>query len=139
MGNCHEPGNLIHQINEHHCVWSHCGNGVTNLRFQIPEFLLGLTSSFKIIGILPRSNLNGSGSKKWYVEVKLDNKQILTLKIICLGYRLPSYLGPKNTCCLLKFIAEKSDVLRLLSMFDTQKELDFYLLLVTLRKYLFIT
>ncbi len=129
----------MHQINQHHCVWSHYGNGVANLRLQIPEFLISSTSSFNITGILQRSNLNKSGSRKWYAEVKVDNEQILALKMFYLGYKLPDHLGLESTCRFLKFTVEKRDLLYLLAMFDSQEDLDSYLQPIILRKYPFIS
>ncbi len=69
----------------------------------------------------------------------MDNEQILALKMICLGYRLPDRLGPESTRRLLKFTAKKRDALRLLSMFHSQEDLDSYLQPVALGKYPFIT
>ena len=129
----------MHQINQHRYILSHYRNGVANLRLQIPEFLLDLTSSFNIIGIIRKSNLNGSSGRKLYTEVEVDNEQILTLKIICLSYRLPAHLGLKSTCRLLEFTTKKRDVLCLLSMFGSQENLDSYFQSIALKKYLFIT
>ena len=72
--NYHELGNHVHQIDQHHCVWSYSGNGVANIHFQISEFSLGLTSSFNIIGILHKLNLNGFGGRKWNTKVEMDNE-----------------------------------------------------------------
>ena len=69
----------------------------------------------------------------------MDNKQILALKIICLGYRLPGRLRSESICRLLKFTTKKRDVLRLLSIFDSQKDLNSYFQPIALGKYLFIT
>ena len=86
---CYEPGDLVHQIDQHACVWFQCGNEIANLRLAIPEYFFGLTNSFNIAGILRRLNLNGSGSSGWIGEVEIDNAQILALRILCLRYSLP--------------------------------------------------
>ena len=59
--------------------------------------------------------------------------------MIYLGYKLSGCLGPKSTHGFLKFNVEKKDALCLLSIFDSQKDLDSYLQLVALGKYPFIT
>lgn len=119
VSKCYEPDNLVYQIDQHSCIWSHCRNGIANLHLQILEFSFGLTNSFHITGILRKSNLNGSDGRKWYAKIKMENEQIFTRKMIYLGYRLPGYLGPKSTCRFLKFTSEKRDVFRLLSIFDS--------------------
>lgn len=131
--------NLVHPIDRHSWVWS-CGeNGANNLRLMITEFSLGSTSSFYIAGTLRRSNLNGSDSRGWFAENQVDNAQILALKMICLGYRLPGRLRIERTRRLPRFSAEKGEPLHLLSMFDPQEDLDCFLQPDAFGKFLFIT
>lgn len=75
----------------------------------------------------------------WFAEVEVDNEQILALKMIWLGYRLPGRLRQERSRRLLRFTAEKREVLPLLSLFDSQEDLDYYLQPVALGKYPFIT
>lgn len=139
VGDRYEPGDLVDQIDRHACVWSQCGNEIANLRLVIPEHSFGSTNSFNIAGTLRRSNLNGSGSSGWIAEVEVDNTQILALKMICLHYSLPGRLRMQRTRRLLRFRAEKREVVHLLSLFDSQEDLDCYLQPVALGKFPFVT
>ena len=139
VGDRYEPGDLVHQIDRHSCVWSQCGNGVANLRLMIPEYVTGSTNAFNIAGTLRRSNLNGSGSRGWIAEVEVDNAQILALKMICLHYSLPGQLAIQQTWRLLRFRAEKREVLQVLFLFDSQEDLDCFLQPVALGKFPFVT
>ena len=93
---------------------------------MIPEHSFDLTNNFNIAGTLQRSNLNGSGSSRWIAEMEV-NTQILALKMICLHYSLPSRLQMQQTWRLLRFRVEKREVIHLLSLFDSQEDLDCYL------------
>lgn len=86
------------------------------------EFSLSLTNSFKIAGILCRSNLNGLSDSKWYIEIELNNKHVFAFKMTCLSYRLSSHLrSESSTQCPLGFINEKRDALYFLFIFGFYK------------------
>ncbi len=139
LGNRHEPGNLVDQVDRTACVWSHSEDGPDRLRLMMPEFFFGSTSCFHITGTLQSSDLNGSSKGEWYADVQVDNPQILALKFLCLGYRLPGQLRIERTQCLLRFSADKREVLELLSHFHSQEDLECHLRLFASRKYPFIT
>ena len=139
VGDCYEPKDLVDQIDRHTCIWFQCRNEIANLRLVIPEYSFDLTNTFNIAGTLRRSNLNGFSSSRWIAKVEVDNTQILALKMICLYYSFPGQLWIQQTWRLLRFRAKKREMEHLLSMFDSQEDLDCYLQPVTLSKFLFIT
>lgn len=119
VGHYYKLCNLVYQINKHHCIQSHCGDRFTNLHLQIPEFSLGLTSSFNIAGSLYRLNQNKSSSRQWFTKIKVNNKQILALKIIYLGCRLSGHLKSESTQYFLRFTTKKRDSFHVLPMFNS--------------------
>lgn len=106
---------------------------------MIPEYSFSSTNSFHIADTLRRSNLNRSGSRRWFANIKVDNTQILALKMIFFSYLLTARLAIQRTWRLLKFRAKKREVLYPLSLFDSQKDLDCFFQPVALGKYLFVT
>lgn len=119
IGNCYKPGNFVYQTDWHYYIYFYCRDRVTNLYFQIPEFSINLTSSFNIASILRRSKLNGTSDRRSFAEVKVENEQIFILKMICLGYRLPSHLKAETNWHFLRCTIEKRDILYLLSIFTS--------------------
>ncbi len=139
VGNRHKPGDLVDQVDCTAYVWSHSEDGPKCLRLLMSEFFFGLTSCFHIAGTLQSSDLNGSSKREWYADVQVDNLQILALKFLCLRYKLSSQLRIKQTHRLLRFSADKREVLELLSYFHSQEDLEYHLRPLALGKYLFIT
>ncbi len=139
VGNCHEPGDLVDQVDCTAYVWSHSEDGPDRLRLMMPEFFFGSTSCFHIAGTFRSSDLNGSSKGEWYANVQVDNPQILALKFLCLGYKLPGQLKIERTQHLLRFSADKREVLKLLSHIHSQEDLECHLRPLVLGKYPFIT
>ncbi len=136
--NCHEPGDLVDQVDHTTCVWSHSEDGPNRLRLMMPVFFFESTSCFHIFGTLRSSDLNGSSKEEWFANVQVDNPQIFALKFLCLGYKLPDQLRIEQIQYLLRFSADKREVLKLLSYFYTQEDLECHLRPLAWEKYLFI-
>ncbi len=139
VGNCHEPGDLVDQVDCTACIWSHSEDRPDRLRLIMPEFFFGSTSCFHIASTLRSSDLNGLSKREWYADVQVNNLQILALKILCLGYKLPGQLRIEQTRRLLRFSADKREVLELLSHFHSQEDLECHLQPLASGKYPFIT
>ncbi len=135
VGNHHEPGDLINQVDFSACVWSHSEEGPVRLRLMMLEIFFGSISCFYITSILRSSDLNRSSKREWYADVQVDNPQILALKFLCLGYKLPGQLRIKQTQRLLRFSADKREVLEVLSHFHSQEDLACNLRLLVSGKY----
>lgn len=105
------------QVDYTACVWFHSKARPTCLRLIIPEVFLDQPDA----------------------DVQVHNAQILALKFLCLRYKFPEQRRIERTQCLLRFSADKKEVLQLLSHFDLEKDLKYYLQLLILGKYRFIT
>lgn len=139
VGDRYEPGDLVDRINRHACVWCPCANGVSNLRLLIPDYCVGSTNAFNIAGIILTSTLNGSSGRGWTANLKVSDDQIRALRMICLGRRLPGRLAIQGTPRFLRFTAAKRSVLRLLSLFESQDDLNWFLGPFGVGKFPFIT
>ncbi len=139
VGNCHEPGDLVNLVDHTAYVWSHSEDGPNRLRLMMPEFFFKSTSYFHIADTLRSSDLNGSSKREWYADVQVDNTQILALKFLYFGYKLPGQLRIEQTQCLLRFSIDKREVLEFLSHFHSQEDLECHLQPLVSGKYPFIT
>lgn len=119
VGNHDKPGDLVNQVDCDSYVWSHKDDKLAYLHLIMPKFFFRSTSNFHIAGTLQSSDLNGLSNGEWYVDIQVDNIQILTLKFFCLGYKLPGQLSIEQTQHLLRLSAEKREVLQLLSYFNS--------------------
>ena len=64
VGNRHESGNLIDQVDCTTYVWSYSKDRPDCLRLIMPKFFFGSTSCFHITGTLQSLDLNGSSNRK---------------------------------------------------------------------------
>lgn len=137
---CNKPGNLVDQVDcSDSCAWSYRDGKPACLRLIIPEYFFQSTSAFHIAGTLQSSDLNKLSNAKWYADKQVNNTQILALKFLCFGYKLPGQLKIGQTQYLLRLSADKREVLQLLFHFDSQEDLECHLQLLELEKYPFIT
>ncbi len=139
VGNRDKPEDLVNQVDRDSCTWSYGDGKPACLRLIMPEFFFWSTNAFHIAWTLQSSDLNGSSNGEWYADIQVDNGQILALKFLCLGYKLPSQLSIERTQRLLRLSTDKREVLQLLSHFDSQEDLECHLQPLALGKYPFIT
>ena len=64
VGNRHEPGDLVDQVEYNTCVWSDSKDGPASLRLIMAGFFFRSTSCFYIAETLQSSDLNGSLNRK---------------------------------------------------------------------------
>lgn len=91
---------------------------------MILEYITGLLNSFNIADMLQRLNLNGFDSKGWITKIGVDNAQILVLKIICFYYLFLNQLVIQWSWLFLRFCTEKKKILQVLSLFNSQEDLN---------------